>query len=68
MKRSYPSLVLTVFLIHATCHSADAQNSSLLGKVAIDGSSTVYPISEAAASGFQKQYPQVKVSVGVSGT
>ncbi|MAI30266.1 MAG: phosphate-binding protein [Rhodopirellula sp.] len=48
--------------------SATAQNTGLLGKVAIDGSSTVYPISEAAASGFQKQYPRVKVSVGVSGT
>ena len=47
---------------------AAAQNTNLLGKVEIDGSSTVYPISEAAASGFTKQYPNVKINVGVSGT
>lgn len=47
---------------------ATAQNSGLLGKVEIDGSSTVYPISEAAASGFTKQFNKVKVNVGVSGT
>ena len=45
-----------------------AQNSSLRGTVEIDGSSTVYPISEAAASGFNKSYSNVKVNVGVSGT
>ena len=48
--------------------SLHAQNKGLLGKVEIDGSSTVYPISEAAASGFTKKYPNVQVNVGVSGT
>jgi phosphate transport system substrate-binding protein len=47
---------------------AFAQTSGLLGKVEIDGSSTVYPISEAAAAAFTKQYGQVKINVGVSGT
>lgn len=62
-------LLLTVgLIIIAASTELNAQNNGLLGKVSIDGSSTVYPISEAAASGFQKQYPQVKVSVGVSGT
>ena len=55
-------------ILNISAFSVSAQNTGLLGKVAIDGSSTVYPISEAAASGFQKQYPNVKVSVGVSGT
>ncbi len=43
-------------------------NKELQGKVEIDGSSTVYPISEAAASRFIKQFPNVGVTVGVSGT
>lgn len=43
-------------------------NTELQGKISIDGSSTVFPISEAAASLFQKRYPNVSVNVGVSGT
>ncbi|MBM2826719.1 MAG: phosphate transporter periplasmic phosphate-binding protein, partial [Dehalococcoidia bacterium] len=33
-----------------------------------DGSSTVFPISEAVAEEFQKVHRQVKVTVGISGT
>ncbi|MEK7255043.1 MAG: substrate-binding domain-containing protein, partial [Bacteroidota bacterium] len=40
----------------------------LQGEVRIDGSSTVYPISEAVAEEFQKTNPDVKVTVGLSGT
>jgi phosphate transport system substrate-binding protein len=36
--------------------------------VQIDGSSTVYPITEAVAEEFQKDNPGAKVTVGVSGT
>lgn len=68
MKLYLTSLIIIGFFVQVDLPAANGQNSSLLGKIAIDGSSTVYPISEAAASGFQKQYPQVKVSVGVSGT
>ena len=42
--------------------------AGLAGSVEIDGSSTVFPISEAAADLFRKSYPEVKVTVGVSGT
>jgi phosphate transport system substrate-binding protein len=39
------------------------------GTVTIDGSSTVYPITEAVAEDFQKQRQgAVKVTVGISGT
>lgn len=48
--------------------TAQAQSTALRGQVQIDGSSTVFPISEAAASDFRKDYPNVKVTVGVSGT
>ena len=36
--------------------------------VKIDGSSTVYPITEAVAEEFQKANKGLKVTVGVSGT
>ncbi|WP_428938026.1 PstS family phosphate ABC transporter substrate-binding protein [Fontivita pretiosa] len=36
--------------------------------IRIDGSSTVYPITEAVAEEFQKSASQVKVTVGISGT
>lgn len=42
--------------------------SDLEGKVEIDGSSTVAPISQAVAVDFMKEYPKVKVTVGISGT
>ena len=53
----------------ATAGSSDAApNTELQGNVRIDGSSTVYPISEAAASQFKNEYSNVVVTVGVSGT
>jgi phosphate transport system substrate-binding protein len=36
--------------------------------IRIDGSSTVYPISEAVAEKFGEEQPDVRVTVGVSGT
>lgn len=43
-------------------------NSELQGKIVIDGSSTVFPISEAAASEFKRLFPNVSVNVGIKGT
>jgi phosphate transport system substrate-binding protein len=40
----------------------------LSGSVNIDGSSTVYPITEAIAEEFRKIQPDVNVKVGLSGT
>lgn len=40
----------------------------LQGEIRIDGSSTVYPITEAVAEEFRMEQPDVKVTVGVSGT
>ena len=40
----------------------------LKGEVRIDGSSTVYPITEAIAEEFRAVQPEVKVTVGLSGT
>ena len=40
----------------------------LSGSIKIDGSSTVGPFAQAAAEAFQGENPNVKVSVGTSGT
>jgi len=46
----------------------DKDLSSMRGSIAIDGSSTVYPITEAVAEEFAETAPKVRVSVGISGT
>jgi phosphate transport system substrate-binding protein len=40
----------------------------LSGSIRIDGSSTVAPFAQAAQEEFQAQYPDVKITVGTSGT
>lgn len=45
-----------------------ATDSSLSGTIEIDGSSTVFPITQAVAEEFRKVHPGVQVPVGVSGT
>jgi phosphate transport system substrate-binding protein len=65
-----------VLLFAAACGSEEAGkttdaaevNKQLSGEVKIDGSSTVYPIMEAVAEEYQMVQPDVKVSVGLSGT
>lgn len=42
--------------------------TQLTGTIEIDGSSTVFPITEAVAEEFRKTNPKVQVNVGVSGT
>ncbi|WP_050180862.1 PstS family phosphate ABC transporter substrate-binding protein [Domibacillus robiginosus] len=46
----------------------DAGDAQLQGEISIDGSSTVYPIAEAVAEEFMLEQPDVKVTVGLSGT
>jgi phosphate transport system substrate-binding protein len=79
--KSLKKLALTammggVLLFVAACGSEQAGkttdaaevNKQLSGEVKIDGSSTVYPIMEAVAEEYQMVQPDVKVSVGLSGT
>jgi phosphate transport system substrate-binding protein len=40
----------------------------LSGKIAIDGSSTVFPFAQAAVEGFNQENPDVRITVGQSGT
>jgi len=46
----------------------EAMEETVSGDVLVDGSSTVYPITVAVAEEFAAVYPDVRVSVGLSGT
>jgi phosphate transport system substrate-binding protein len=57
----------------AACGSSDDESSAagggdLSGTIRIDGSSTVAPLTEAIAEQFQAENPDVRVTVGTSGT
>ena len=47
---------------------AEGNTEKMSGEVAIDGSSTVYPITAAVGEEFQQLNPDVKITVGFSGT
>jgi phosphate transport system substrate-binding protein len=51
-----------------TANTPDESATELSGTIKIDGSSTVYPISQAVAEEFMNKYGDVTVEVGVSGT
>lgn len=67
--------LLALALVAAACGEANSGSSietggqaPLSGSIAIDGSSTVFPIAQAVAEDFQIENPDVKVSVGFAGT
>ena len=49
-------------------NSVSNDKNLLNGYVKVDGSSTVYPVTEAIAEEFRSVQPNVKVSIGISGT
>lgn len=64
-----PSWLSALLLVFTTaCGPGKPQEGDLQGEIRIDGSSTVYPITEAVAEEFRIDAPHVKVTVGVSGT
>ena len=60
--------ILLFILFTISCNSKKSSDSKLSGDIKIDGSSTVYPITEAVAEEFRAVHPNVRVTVGVSGT
>jgi phosphate transport system substrate-binding protein len=67
--------ILTLAFLIASCGQKNDNNDTsassetkLEGEIKIDGSSTVYPITEAVAEEFRAEQPNIKVTVGVSGT
>ena len=74
-RRAFTGLIAVLAaasLTAAACSSSgsgsDGSSSDLSGSIRIDGSSTVAPLSEAAAELFMEQNPGVQVSVATSGT
>ena len=68
------ALVAAFALAASACNNADPDvtnkpsGTQLTGRISGDGSSTVFPITEAVAEEFQKQNPEVEVTVGSGGT
>jgi phosphate transport system substrate-binding protein len=53
----------------AGCRGGETgRGGRIAGNITIDGSSTVYPISEAMAEEFRREQPDVRITIGVSGT
>src|SRR3972149_3401961 len=61
---SLKTATLTASVLALTLGAASAQHKI----IAVDGSSTVFPISEAMAEEFQKTSKDIKVTVGIGGT
>jgi len=61
-------ITVTLFLVLAGCTQKQTSSGVLKGTVKADGSSTVFPITEAVGEEFQKVNPNVRVTVGLSGT
>jgi phosphate transport system substrate-binding protein len=72
IKLIWAMTITTLALLTACSGNQKNQNDSntkkLSGQVRLDGSSTVYPISEAVAEEFGFVQAKVKVTVGISGT
>ncbi|MGB5459141.1 MAG: PstS family phosphate ABC transporter substrate-binding protein [Eudoraea sp.] len=68
-------IIMSLALIIAACGEKKekagdngTESTALVGTIKVDGSSTVFPITEAVAEEFRAVEPQVKVTIGVSGT
>jgi len=71
MKITLRPLAVLPLLLAACGGSGDSATHAagkLVGTVAIDGSSTVFPITEAVAEEYRSAQPEVRITVGVSGT
>jgi len=67
----FSSIVVAAFLISCgggTSKQTKQDNGNLSGSINIDGSSTVYPITEAVAEEYRVEQPDVKVTIGISGS
>lgn len=66
-----PLLIGLLSLLTLSCSNNvnyDTPEAKLRGTIRVDGSSTVFPITEAVAEEYGKVYVRVRTTVGVSGT
>lgn len=64
---AWPALVAAAVILLTACDEGIPPDA-VRGEVRIDGSSTVFPISEAIAEEFFREQRGIQVTVGVSGT
>ncbi len=63
MKKIYfPILLVFIGLLQSGCFGTYED------RIRIDGSSSLFPLTEAVAEEFRDVYPEIKITVGVSGT
>jgi len=67
-QRIFACAVLATVGLTASCSSGAEDTSGLTGSIEVDGSSTVFPVSEAAAEDFMIANPGVRITVALSGT
>jgi phosphate transport system substrate-binding protein len=60
--------IIAILVIALAYWYVGSTSQPLTGTIEIDGSSTVFPITQAVAEEFQKVHADVRVNVGVSGT
>ena len=74
VRRTAPALGISILVVFVAglavtgCGSPDTSSGGPSEVIAIDGSSTVFPITEAVAEDFQLGNQEARVTVGVSGT
>lgn len=65
-------LIILVAALAISCgdskKASKTNSEALTGTIQVDGSSTVFPVSEAVAEEYRNEQPEVKVTIGVSGT
>lgn len=61
-------LFASVGLVFSLGRGEGEDSTELTGSIRIDGSSTVYPLTEAVAEEFFFEYPEVQITVNYSGT
>ncbi len=62
------ALVLTLSACGGDEGGTDPEVEGVSGSVAVDGSSTVFPLSDAAAELLREENPDINVNVGAAGT
>jgi len=64
--------IASVITVFAACTSSQKQDETKdqdqPSRVTVDGSSTVYPITEAVAEDYKGGHPNTQITIGISGT
>ncbi len=68
MKKVLFITVLAFTMIACGNKKGQNKDGEATGSITVDGSSTVYPITEAVAEEFRTVKPEIDVTIGVSGT